>query len=299
VSDVADRIATIPRPEEPIPTFPPTLALFATGIATFAGSSYLGVTGAWPWPLSTLFNSIAAVLLHTVAHEASHAAASSSETLNRWVGRIATPFFTVFGSYKVFRFLHMQHHRFTNVPESDPDHYEREMARWRLPLHWITAGASYVDFYLARSDERPRAEKLEHVLTVAIVAGVLAVAVATGHGLAALAFFVVPARIATFLIAWAFDWMPHHGLRDTPATNRFHTTRNRVGLERLLTPVMLYQNYHLVHHLHPVIPFYRYIAVWRGAESAYLAHDPPLVDPRGRPLSTEEYRRLRAIDAHH
>ena len=34
---------------------------------------------------------------------------------------------------------------------------------------------------------------------------------------------------------------------------------------------MLYQNYHLVHHLHPVIPFYRYVAVWRRGEESYLA----------------------------
>ena len=47
-------------------------------------------------------------------------------------------------------------------------------------------------------------------------------------------------------------------------------------MERLLTPVLLYQNYHLVHHLHPLIPFYRYIAVWRRNESEYLSGDPEL-----------------------
>ena len=33
-----------------------------------------------------------------------------------------------------------------------------------------------------------------------------------------------------------------------------YTTRVRVGLEWLMTPMMLFQNYHLVHHLHPAVP---------------------------------------------
>lgn len=78
--------------------------------------------------------------------------------------------------------------------------------------------------------------------------------------------------------------------------NQFKTTRNRIGLERFLTPAMLYQNYHLVHHLHPIVPFYRYIAVWRRNEEEYLEREPPLATPLGRPLSANEYRRLRALE---
>ena len=62
-----------------------------------------------------------------------------------------------------------------------------------------------------------------------------------------------------------------------------------------MTPVLLYQNYHLVHHLHPLIPFYRYIAVWRRNEAAYLAGDPELSTVRGRKLTADEYRRIREL----
>ena len=51
--------------------------------------------------------------------------------------------------------------------------------------------------------------------------------------------------------------------------------------------------------LHPVIPFYRYVKVWRRAEQHYLANDPPLSTVGGRPLSTDEYRRLRELAEHH
>jgi ring-1,2-phenylacetyl-CoA epoxidase subunit PaaE len=76
-------------------------------------------------------------------------------------------------------------------------------------------------------------------------------------------------------------------------------TRNRVGGERMLSPALLYQNYHLVHHLHPVVPFYRYIAVWRRNEERYLDGGPALSSVRGRPLTPEEYRRLRGLVADH
>ena len=72
-----------------------------------------------------------------------------------------------------------------------------------------------------------------------------------------------------------------------------------MGLERLLSPLLLYQNYHLVHHLHPVVPFHRYLAVWLRNEDEYLSHDPALSTLRGRAITTEEYRRMREIIAHH
>jgi ring-1,2-phenylacetyl-CoA epoxidase subunit PaaE len=71
---------------------------------------------------------------------------------------------------------------------------------------------------------------------------------------------------------------------------------NRIGFERLLTPLALYQNYHLVHHLHPAVPFYRYIAVWRRNEERYLERNPALSTVRGRPLTASEYRRLRELE---
>ena len=62
----------------------------------------------------------------------------------------------------------------------------------------------------------------------------------------------------------------------SPTEDKLKTTRNRIGGERWISPVMLYQNYHLVHHLHPLVPFYRYIAVWRRNEAKYLEGDPAL-----------------------
>jgi ring-1,2-phenylacetyl-CoA epoxidase subunit PaaE len=122
---------------------------------------------------------------------------------------------------------------------------------------------------------------------------------AAGHALEVLTLYLLPQRLAVVYLGWAFDYLPHTRLRATPAEDRFRTTRNRIGAERLLSPLLLYQNYHLVHHLHPVVPFYRYLAVWRRNEDRYLEGGAALSTVRGRELTADEYRRLRELADHH
>jgi fatty acid desaturase len=51
----------------------------------------------------------------------------------------------------------------------------------------------------------------------------------------------------------------------------------RTGWEWLLTPLMMYQNYHLVHHLYPTVPFYRYKKAWLAREQFHESHQPAKV----------------------
>ncbi|MBI2691248.1 MAG: fatty acid desaturase [Solirubrobacterales bacterium] len=297
----AGAINQIPRPEEPIPAVAwPTFALFAGALIVWLASTLAGVKDFWPAPVSVLVNGIAAFLMFSVAHECSHASASSNQRFNLWLGRVATPFFTAIGSFSLLRFVHMQHHRFTNHTDgSDPDHYTQSDSRFALPFRWMTIDFNYFVFYLSRISSRPRSEKFEFLVNLAIVVAVIATLWLNGYAVDVLLYYLIPTRIALFILAWSFDWLPHHELTDTVESNRFRATRNIVGAEFILTPLLVYQNYHLVHHLHPRIPFYRYIAVWRNNEDSYLANDPAMATPTGRPLTVEEYRRLREIEHSH
>ena len=285
----------IPDPREPVPAIAwPTLILLLASLAAYGAATALALGGAIPVAVAVAVNAVAAYLLFTVSHDAAHHAASSRPALNRWMGRVATPFFAPQASFSVWRFIHMQHHRFTNHDDGrDPDHYTHVGPRWQLPLRWMTIDLHYVRFYAGHIGGRPRAEKLELAAQTAVLATLVAAAAATGHLADLLLLYVLPSRIAVVYLGWAFDYLPHNRLHHTPSENRLRTTRNRVGAERLLSPVLLYQNYHLVHHLHPVVPFYRYLAVWRRNEQAYLAGDPALSTVSGRDLTVDEYRRLR------
>ena len=287
-------VRRIPDPGEPVPRISgPGFALFAAGLILWLGPAALALSGAIPLWLSVLPQAVAAYLLFTVAHDASHRSLSSSERVNVWLGRVSIFLFAPQAGFRTWRFIHMQHHRFTNHDDGrDPDHYTHRGPRWQMPLRWLTVDLYYVVWYLPHLRSRPRGERIELAVTWAGMIGIAVAAIATGHVLEWVVLYLLPMRLAVAWLGFAFDYLPHNGLRVTPSEDRFKTTRNRVGLERLLTPLLLYQNYHLVHHLHPVIPFHRYIAVWRRNEAHYLEAGPELSDPRGRPITPEEYRAL-------
>jgi fatty acid desaturase len=50
-------------------------------------------------------------------------------------------------------------------------------------------------------------------------------------------------------------------------------------MEWLLTPLLTYQNYHLVHHLYPTVPFYRYRRLWESRADWHNAQQPSTVAP--------------------
>lgn len=293
-------VRRIPNPAEPVPAVAvPTLILLVAGLGLWVSSSLLYLGGSFPWWMTIGVNAVAGYLLFTVAHDAGHHSASNIKWLNDLMGRLSTPFFALQAGFPVWRFIHMQHHRFTNHEDgSDPDAYTMAGPRWQKPLRWLTIDYSYVAFYLPRMNKRPRKEQVEAIIGLLAFIGVYGGLLVTGHVVELLVLLFIPSRLAILYLAWAFDYLPHHNLHHKPAEDRLKTTRNRIGHERLLSLVFLYQNYHLVHHLHPVVPFYRYIAVWRRNEEKYLEGDPALSTVAGRELSVDEYRRLRDL-AHH
>ena len=241
----------------------------------------------------------ASYLLFTVAHDASHRSRSTSAAVNVWLGRVSIFLFAPHAGFRTWRFIHMQHHRFTNHDDGrDPDHYTHRGPRWQLPLRWLTVDLYYMGWYAPHVRRRPRGEQVELAAGWALLAALVAGAIATGNAVELVLLYLVPMRLAVGWLGFAFDFLPHHGLSLTPSEDRFKTSRNRIGFERLLSPLMLYQNYHLVHHLHPTIPFHRYLAVWRRHEDRYLDGDPELTDARGRPITVDEYRRLRELAEH-
>lgn len=293
-------VTRIPDPAEPVPRVAwPTLALLVVAVGLWVFSSVMYLEGGWAWWITILVNAVASYMAFTVSHEAAHHAASADSLVNGWMGRIATPLFAPHASFPTWRFIHMQHHRFTNHDDdADPDGYTMAGPAWQRPFRWLTVDLYYLVFYVPKLSERPRGERIEAILTILLLIAITVAAIVTGHLIELLVILVIPCRLAVLYLAWAFDYLPHNGLRLTPSEDRLKTARNRIGLEWVVTPALLYQNYHLVHHLHPLVPFYRYLAVWRRNESRYLEGDPALSTVRGRELTTAEYRRIRELAEH-
>ena len=253
--------APLPPPPGPQPgVATPTVALFAVTLVVWLGALVGLATGAVPWLVTVPVQAVGTFLMFTVLHESAHAAASRRPAVNETLGRLSLPFVAPYGSFPMFRFLHVEHHRATNEGlATDPDAWTSHGAWWTLPFRWLTIDVWYVQWYLRRAARRPRAEVVETGTASALFLLTCAALVLAGHGGLLVLGFLLPQRLGLALLAWWFDWLPHHGLEVTQREDRYRATRLRVGLEPLLTPLMLYQNYHLVHHLHPSIPFYRYV----------------------------------------
>lgn len=294
-------VRRIPNPAEPVPAVAvPTLLLLVVGLATWIATTVLYVSGDLSAWITVPVLAVAGYLLFTVAHDAGHHSASNVKWLNDLMGRLATPVFALHAAFPVWRFIHMQHHRFTNHDDGDdPDHYTMRGPAWQKPLRWLTIDYHYVAFYLPRLRTRKPKEQAEAVVFLLVGILVPVALIATGNVVTWLVVLFVPSRLAILWLAYAFDYLPHHGLHHKPSEDRLKTTRNRIGGERWASLLLLYQNYHLVHHLHPVVPFYRYIAVWRRGEPDYLAGDPALSTLGGREITSDEYRRMRELVEHH
>lgn len=279
-----------PHPGEGIPRFAwPTLALAMGALGVFVLGAVGAIGGQLPSWATILISTAVTYVMYSVAHEALHYSVGSARWVNAVVGRLAWIFVVPPFSLPAFSYVHIQHHRHTNDADNDPDIFATHGPTWQLPFRWALMDVCYAIWYtrrlpgrLRQSWHRPVAELAETVVVLSLSVAGLGAAILTGHFWTLAVLVIIPQRIGITILAWSFDWLPHHDLSETQRGNRYRATRIRVGMEWLLAPLMLSQNYHLIHHLHPWLPFYRYLQAWRRNEDAYLEHDPALVPVLGR-----------------
>jgi len=242
------------KPNIAWPTIMLLIAAFViTGLSTWG---YLAGVVSLFWAI--VFNTIASYMSFTPTHDL----------------QSPVPF------YRTFRFIHMQHHRFTNEKSKDPDLYTGTGPRWLLPLKWATLDLNYFHFYFIRSHfiQRPKAERRELYLIFISSAIIITAITLAGWLTLYLLLFFIPQRITAMFIAVTFDYLPHYPHHAKGRDQPFQSTSNRVGMEWLLTPILLYQNYHLVHHLYPTVPFYRYIKIWKAKKHYHESQNPATTD---------------------
>ena len=259
----------------------PTVMLLVISLSIFSVSTCAYMAGVLVLPWAVMLNAIASYMAFTVAHEATHSSVCSNRKFNDWAGRISILLLEPGPFFLMFRYVHMQHHRFTNDEVKDVDVYAGTGPRWLLPFKWLTVDVAYFKYYLKSEVfmKRPKSERREFYL-----AAMFAFTVVVGFTFAGwleyyLLLFFIPSRIAKLFITITFDFLPHYPHDAHAKDEPFRCTSNRVGMEWLLTPILLYQNYHLVHHLYPRLPFYRYLKVWNARRHYHEDQNPALTAP--------------------
>ena len=258
----------------------PTIVLFIAAFTIFGLSTFAYITESLSLFWAITLNSIASYVAFMPVHDASHNTVSTNRQLNEWVGRISITLLSPVPFFRTFRYIHMQHHRFTNDETKDPDIYAGTGPAWLLPFKWATLDINYFRFYLNPEvfKQRPKSERTEFFVALAFGVTVFTAAILAGWLEYYLLLFIIPARISMTFIALSFDFLPHYPHQAQAVDQPFQATSNRVGFEWLLTPILLSQNYHLVHHLYPTVPFYRYLKVWNAKKRYHLSQNPATVD---------------------
>jgi beta-carotene hydroxylase len=276
----------------------PTVMVWLDSFAVWAAATAVVLSDVSRWLLVATIpvQAVVTFSMFTVLHESTHHTVGRLALVNELFGHLSMPFVSLFGTFPMFRYIHIEHHRNTNEDiHADPDAWSCAGPCWQAPLRWLTIDAWYCGFYVPRLRRRPRKEALGFLTNIVGVVVLLGAVIRLGYGWEFVFIYVIPQRIGMATLAWLFDWLPHHDLDVTAKMDRFRATRVRVGWERLMSPMLFYQNYHLVHHIHPAIPFYLLLEAWNDTQADYLDRNVPISTAWGRELTASEYRAWRAI----
>ncbi len=258
-----------------------TLVVFFGCLGLWSASIWAVVTDRVAMGWGTAGGVVSVYLMFTPLHEAVHQSIARRRWVNELVGRVCGVL--MLAGFAPFRHVHLEHHKHTNDPEKDPDYWSGSDPKWALPLRWLTQDLHYWVVYSRVWAGRPARERYEMIVTTVGEIGVSVALIATGWGWHWLLLWIVPSKLAIVFLAYSFDYLPHVPHRITGKENRYRATLVRPN--GLLTPLLLSQNLHLIHHLYPAVPFYRYGAIWRAQRETLLEKGVEVRGITGRVLS--------------
>lgn len=258
----------------------PTIALAALVFSTVLVVDVVAVAGILPLWAGMIANTIAYYFFFSVIHDGVHRAITSNKALNDVVCQTAISIYAPFAAMSLFRWAHMEHHRFTN-DENDPDDWTHGPV-WSLPFRWMTIDVYYA--YRAIMGRTPHTQRVLRESLPYIVGGLafLLAIILGGYGVELFFLWFLPSRLAFIGIGYAFFWLPHSHWpdpeRSLKQSEKFTTaTLLRLGNENILNPLLQYQNFHLIHHLWPTTPFYNNEKIWKLLEAELRDHELAIV----------------------
>ncbi|MGA8895121.1 MAG: beta-carotene hydroxylase, partial [Planktothrix agardhii] len=200
----------------------------------------------------------------TVIHDASHNSAHKNRILNSVLGHGSALMLGF--AFPVFTRVHIQHHCHVNDPDNDPDHFVSTGG----PLWLIAARFFYHEVFFFKRRLWKKYELLEWFLSRLFVVTIVAISIHYDFLGYILNFWFCPALVVGIALGLFFDYLPHR-----PFQERGRWKNARVYPGSVLNLLILGQNYHLIHHLWPSIPWYYYKPTYEFMK--------PLLDEKGSP----------------
>jgi beta-carotene hydroxylase len=258
-----EAVLTVPKEFLKVPGgFNPNVWMFCMALLLIA----LSACGYWLWGWRDWVcfgsNVLALHLAGTIIHDASHNSAHRNRVLNAILGHGSALMLGF--AFPVFTRVHLQHHAHVNDPKNDPDHFVSTGG----PLWMIAARFFYHEIFFFKRQLWRKFELLEWFLSRLFLFTVVFLGIYYDFIGYLMNFWFVPALVVGIALGLFFDYLPHR-----PFQERDRWKNARVYPSPILNLLILGQNYHLIHHLWPSIPWYKY-------QPAYYATK-PLLDAKG------------------
>ena len=242
----------------------PTIVLLFFVLISFGLTTLLLVNFSHPliYFFVIVLNTILGVLIFTPLHDASHGSASRNVFVNEAVMYFCWPF--IIHSPFFFRVIHNCHHVHTGDPKMDPDACTKIEG---ISSKWGRSFAIFYWYYRYSLKYIPNTSKKWMLLTSSMMGPVVVLwlSLFSSFGTEIMVGLVIPNLMSTGILGFINTAWPHDvGLK----SDRLLQTRNLL-VPRWLELLMCYQNLHLVHHIRPSLPWYRYREFWAKKSEKY------------------------------
>jgi ring-1,2-phenylacetyl-CoA epoxidase subunit PaaE len=242
----------------------PTVGLFILAWILFVISTFLGIQQVLPLGMSVLINSIAVYLAYSVVHEASHYLLSNKIWLNDFLGHLAMLLLTPTLGFLLYRAVHFCHHQHTNQSQkNDPDLWLSRGSLIVKLIKWLSMDLYYFHFYMRNLAFKTRKTTFLPLLALASTVCFLGLVHSYDLWEVFIFYVVLPTRLTNIFLSWTFAYLPHAPHNKSDENDPLITTNTKLIDKQWLNSILLGHNYHLVHHLNPSVPFFRYAKAWQ------------------------------------
>ena len=244
----------------------PTVAIYFISFIGFGLSTYAYLTGALSVFITVPLSAFFVFWSFTPLHEAVHRNVSTVNWLNDAIGTLSAQLLLPGFSTSLYRYLHVTHHARTGQ-DNDPD---LKFTHKNLLICWFNSAfldVLWTRFYFSVWNERPIAERARFTLGLVSYSAMFAVAIASPYTLEFFIAFVVPmllGRVVTVYLLATIQHRKGHEQRHDPIGA---TSIQDVDSNWWRHLFMLGQSQHLIHHLYPGVPWYKYAPIWRVAKA--------------------------------
>lgn len=258
-----------------------TVALTAVVVIAFIVLLVLYALGLVPVWAAIILVAALSYMSYTPLHEAAHRNINGNNSSLAWLndlcGYLVAPIISI--PYASHRLEHFTHHRYTNIPDKDPDFVIHGLGKGNfeailtvLKFFWIQNA-----FFALNSWKKSSIKEC--------VIYCLELTFSMGWRLAFIMFVDQPGTVLVILggyflgglfTGYWFAYRPHLPYKEP---KRYLNT-NSLIMPAWMKPfewIWLGQNLHSIHHLFPRVPFYRYHTLHKEIESVLRAHGTPII----------------------